>query len=132
MHSKLLKERMSRKNVPKGSKIITSTWACKKKANGTYRARLNGRGYEQVDGEHYDSSDIAAPVTNEMTVRSMLTIALMDGWLKVHSCSETLRTMSQSIWRFHKDSNSGTVQTKCGCYYKPYTVRSKPLWHSGV
>jgi len=84
-HERMVKNNVfktvKRKDVPKGSKIITFTWACKKKANGTYRARLNERGYEQVDGEHYDSSDIAAPVTNEMTVRSMLTIALLAGWI---------------------------------------------------
>jgi hypothetical protein len=31
---------------PKDTKIITSTWAMKKKAIGTYRARLNARGFE--------------------------------------------------------------------------------------
>ena len=39
--------------VTNGEKIITSTWAMKKKkSNGVFRARLNARGYEQVDGEH--------------------------------------------------------------------------------
>jgi hypothetical protein len=28
--------------VPQDAKILTSTWAMKKKSNGTYRARLNG------------------------------------------------------------------------------------------
>ena len=32
----------------KQSKILTTTWAMKKKADGTYRARLNARGFEQV------------------------------------------------------------------------------------
>jgi hypothetical protein len=44
--------------VPVGAKVLTSTWAMKKKANGTFRARLNGRGFEQVTGpprvEHLD------------------------------------------------------------------------------
>ena len=40
--------------LPKGNKIMTSTWAMKKKANGTYHARMNARGYEQVAGKHYD------------------------------------------------------------------------------
>ena len=65
----------------RGAKILTSTWAMKKKANGVRRARLNGRGYEQVDGIHYDSSSIHAPVTNDVTVRIVLTLALMAGWL---------------------------------------------------
>ena len=41
----------------------------KKKASGKFRARLNARGYEQVDGIHYKSDDIAAPVANDMTIR---------------------------------------------------------------
>jgi hypothetical protein len=72
---------VKKKNVPRGVKILTSTWAMKKKTNGVRRARLNGRCYEQVDGIHYDSSSIHAPVTNDVTVRIVLTIALMAGWL---------------------------------------------------
>jgi hypothetical protein len=53
-----------RKDVPAAYKIITSTWAMKKKANRTFRARLNARGFEQKPGEHYDESSISAPVTN--------------------------------------------------------------------
>jgi hypothetical protein len=41
-----------RKQVPPTAKIMTSTWAMKKKSDGTFRARVNGRGYEQIDGEH--------------------------------------------------------------------------------
>ena len=42
------------KELPAGTKPITSTWACKKKSNGTYRARVNACGYEQIPGERYD------------------------------------------------------------------------------
>ena len=42
-------------------------WAMKKKANGTFIARLNARGYEQVEGEHYNAYNIAAPVTSDVT-----------------------------------------------------------------
>jgi hypothetical protein len=38
--------------IPEGTKIMTSAWAMKKKPNGTYRARINAQGFEQVDGEH--------------------------------------------------------------------------------
>jgi predicted RNA-binding protein with PUA-like domain len=38
-----------------------------KKAEGTYRARLTARGYEQTDGLHFDSSDTSAPVVNGIT-----------------------------------------------------------------
>eukprot|EP00957_Ditylum_brightwellii_P127504 9723610-Ditylum_brightwellii.AAC.1 len=51
--------------VPKGTKSLTSTWACKLKSHGTKRASINGRGYEQVGGVHYDGMSIHAPVTNE-------------------------------------------------------------------
>jgi hypothetical protein len=32
------------------ARILTSIWVIKKKANGTYRARINARGFEQEDG----------------------------------------------------------------------------------
>jgi hypothetical protein len=50
------------KDLPKDAKILTSTWACKKKPNGVYRARVTARGYEQIDGIHYNEDDKAAPV----------------------------------------------------------------------
>jgi hypothetical protein len=44
-HERMLKHNMwkpvLRKDVPEGTKILMSTWAMKKKANGTYRARMN-------------------------------------------------------------------------------------------
>eukprot|EP00957_Ditylum_brightwellii_P142525 10858929-Ditylum_brightwellii.AAC.1 len=52
----------------------------KKKANGTYQARLNAHGYEQRDQEHYDGSSIAAPVANDMTIRIVMVFMLMAGW----------------------------------------------------
>jgi hypothetical protein len=66
--------------IPKGTKIITSTWAIKKKANSTYRARLNARGFERVDGKHYDKTQISLPVVNEITVRIILTLICMAHW----------------------------------------------------
>ena len=67
-------------SVPSDAKVLTSTWACKLKSNGVKRARLNGRGYEQVDGIHYDSSSIHSPVTNDVSVRIVLVLALMASW----------------------------------------------------
>ena len=52
----------------KGAKILSTTWAMKKKSNGVFRARINAQGFEQVDGEHYESHDIAAPVSNERSI----------------------------------------------------------------
>jgi hypothetical protein len=34
--------------ISPNAKILTSTWAMKKKADGTCRARLNARGFEQI------------------------------------------------------------------------------------
>ena len=49
----------------------------KKKSNGTYRARLNMQGYEQIDGQHYDSASISPPVTSDVSVRTILTLLIM-------------------------------------------------------
>lgn len=57
--------------LPRNAKILTTTWAFKKKSNGTRRGRLNARGYEQLEGQHYYADSIAAPVTNPVTIRSM-------------------------------------------------------------
>jgi hypothetical protein len=52
----------------------------KKKANGTFQARLNARGYEQVPGKHYDPNSIAAPVTSDVTIQIVLTLLLLAKW----------------------------------------------------
>jgi hypothetical protein len=46
--------------IPKGTKLIDTTWAMKKKSSGTLRGRINVRGFRQIDGEHYDSTCISA------------------------------------------------------------------------
>ena len=68
------------KDVPKDTKVITTTWSMKKKSNGTYRAHMNMRGYEQKLGEHYNASSISSPVTNDVTISIMLVLMLMAGW----------------------------------------------------
>jgi Reverse transcriptase (RNA-dependent DNA polymerase) len=55
------------RDVPKGALLLTSTWAMKQKADGMYRARMTGCGYEQVDSKHYDSDSIASPIANNIT-----------------------------------------------------------------
>ena len=56
----------------------------KKKASGTYRARMVARGFEQIDGEHYDEHDKASPVVCEITIRIMFVLMLMAGfWAEV-------------------------------------------------
>ena len=71
---------VDRSMVSGNGKILTTTWAMKKKANGTYRARVNARGYEQVKGIHYDESRTAAPVTNDTTIRIIYVLAILAGW----------------------------------------------------
>ena len=67
--------------APMDAKIIDSTWAMKKKAMGQLCARLTAQGFMQVPGVHYDPKSIAAPVTNEMTIRIILTLMLMALWI---------------------------------------------------
>jgi hypothetical protein len=50
----------------------------KQMSNRTQRGRLNACGYEQVDGSHYASDSIAAPVTNPITVRIVLMLYCMN------------------------------------------------------
>jgi hypothetical protein len=69
------------RDLPNHAKALTSTWAMKKKANGACCARMNAHGYEQGDGEHHDSHSISSPVTNEMTIRIVLTLMTMAGWV---------------------------------------------------
>jgi hypothetical protein len=69
-----------KQDVPKNAKVMSSTWAIKKKSNGTYRARLNASGYEQVDGIHYDSSNISSPVTNDATIRIIMVLMIISKW----------------------------------------------------
>ena len=73
-----------RSEIPEGITVMTSTWAMKKKSNGTFRARCNLRGFQQRDGEHYESSSISSPVTNATAVRIALTmLALCVGWIAI-------------------------------------------------
>lgn len=63
--------------LPKGTKVIKSTWAMKKKANGKYKARITARGFEQIDGKHFQSHNVAAPVVNEITIRVIFVLMIM-------------------------------------------------------
>ena len=74
-----------RSEVPKGTKILGSTWAMKRKANGTRRARLNTKGCSQRPGLHYDEDNISSPVTNLTSIRIAFIIMIMAdmvGWVK--------------------------------------------------
>lgn len=66
--------------APGNAKVIASNWEMKKKANGTFRARLNSRGFEQVDGVHYNCTNISSPVTNASTIRIIMVLTIIYGW----------------------------------------------------
>jgi hypothetical protein len=68
---------VDRTSIDKNEKILTSTWAMKKKASGKYRARLNARGYEQQPGVHYFDDDISSPTVNDTTIRVLFVLMLM-------------------------------------------------------
>lgn len=68
---------VKKQDVPKFAKILTSTWAMKQKADGTLRARVNARGFEQRPGEHYEETGISSPVVNEASIFIILIIIIM-------------------------------------------------------
>jgi histone deacetylase 1/2 len=105
-----------RRDLPAAAKILTSTWAMKKKANGTFRARLNARGYMQVDGVHYDSASISSPVTNDVTIRIVLVIMLMAGW-----CGELLDIKGAFLHGDFEDGKNVYMEVPEGFdkYYDP-------------
>ena len=67
-------------DVPRGTKLFTSTWAMKKKPDGTFRARNAIRGFMQVDGKHFDGHDKSSPVATETGIRTAFVLAIVAGW----------------------------------------------------
>ena len=47
------------------------------KSSGVHRESLNARGYEQVDGVHYDSANNVSTVTNDTITKILLVSAIM-------------------------------------------------------
>ena len=62
-------KRSAARELKKGDHAIATTWAMKKKSNGTFRARMNARGFEQKYGEHYFEDDKAALVLCDIIIR---------------------------------------------------------------
>lgn len=63
-----------------GKQILTCRWVYKRKVGsdgsvGRYRARLVARGFEQRDGDSYDSDTIHSPVVSKDGLRMMLSLA---------------------------------------------------------
>ena len=72
---------VKKKDLPPKAKVLTTTWAMKKKSNGKYRARLNARGFEQINGLHYDEDTKSSPVVSEATILIVLVLMLLAGWV---------------------------------------------------
>jgi hypothetical protein len=66
-------------DLPKGTKLINTTWAMKKKSSGTLRGRVNVQGFHQVEGKRYNEISISALVTDAMTSKMTLTLMLIQG-----------------------------------------------------
>ena len=64
-------------------KVITSTWACKNKSNGTYHSQLDAKGFKQVAGKHFNPTSTAVPVTNDTTIRIVLVLMLLTDWMAI-------------------------------------------------
>jgi hypothetical protein len=73
-------ELVKKSSLPKGTKVIDSTWACKKKSTGKLCWRLNALGFKQVEGVHYNGTSTHAPVTNAGAIRIVLILMLMADW----------------------------------------------------
>ena len=69
-----------RSEMQRGEKTMSSTWAMKMKSNGTRRARIAVRGFEQKEGVQYYEDDKAAPVVNDMTICIVLILMILAGW----------------------------------------------------
>lgn len=74
-------KKVKRSELPKGVAASDSTWTFKKKSSGVYPGRLSARGFKQVNGVIYDSTSILVPVTNAVSVRLILILMLMVGWI---------------------------------------------------
>ena len=71
---------MKLSSLPKGTKLMSSTWVMKKKSNDTLRPRMYLRSFEQIEGKHYEEDKIHSPVTNETSVRIVMILGIIAGW----------------------------------------------------
>jgi Reverse transcriptase (RNA-dependent DNA polymerase) len=69
-----------KKDLPRGAIVLSTTWVMKKKANGKFHAKLNARGYKQIDGIHNDKDTKSSPGVNETTILVVFVLMLLAGW----------------------------------------------------
>jgi hypothetical protein len=68
-------------DIPPSTKLLDSTSANKLKAYGSTCCRLAIRGFQQIDGVHFDATNKAAPVVCDVTIRVVLILAIVANWL---------------------------------------------------
>jgi hypothetical protein len=114
---------------PKGSEVLTSTGTrlieemgatvCSyeigltaaaaemaQQGSKVQRARMNARGYEQVNGMHYDDNYEVAPMANEIVLRMAIVLLVMAKWM-VHG----LIKWSTCVWECLIFEKKGEVLT---------------------
>jgi hypothetical protein len=83
-HERMVKnnawEPVKKSLLPKGTKVIDSTWVCKNKSTGKLCRRLNASGFKQVEGVHYDRTSTHAPLMNAGTIQIVLILVNMANW----------------------------------------------------
>ncbi len=62
-------------------KVISTTSACKKKANVTLGGKIAAKGFQQVPHQHCDYMSVAAPAANNKTIHHVLVPMLLGGWV---------------------------------------------------
>jgi hypothetical protein len=99
---------IKQKYLPTFAKLLSNTWAMKKKANGKNRARTTTRGFLQEDDVHYFSHATATPVANELTIKIVLTFLVLTTWkaqvIDVTGAflKDDLRMVKTCIWIFRR------------------------------
>ena len=78
MKSRQVWRKVKKTMIPKQRRLIGCKWVFKKKKDGRFRARLCALGYSQIPGE--DFMDTASPVVDDVKVRMIITLMIINGW----------------------------------------------------
>ena len=83
-HERIVKngtwEPVKKSLLPKGTKIIDSTWVCKEKSTRKLCGCLNAHGLKQVEGVQYDGTSTHDPFTNAGTIQILLILMITANW----------------------------------------------------
>ena len=75
-----VQEPRDKNTLPPDAKIISSTWAMKKKSDGTCHARLNEKVFEQQYSVNYTKDDVLETLVNGITIWIVLILFIMAAW----------------------------------------------------